>query len=127
MVGEDLLDRLMLAGKPVGLGLVVYAAARLFMFLCTFVAARMDARQARLDAQEERLTKSLGDRLNHLEEQVARIPVLEEVVNILVAEVRAHDPNNPKLAIVGKILRSRFQPSAAPGFDDLIGKLDRID
>lgn len=129
MVGDDLVDRLVLAGKPLGLGLVAYAAVRLFMFLCTFVAARMDARQARLDAREARLEASIGDRLRHLEagqaRDATRLAACERAISILVDRVRSNDPSDPALAEVADLLRDaitvRFD---TPG--DMTDTLGRI-
>jgi uncharacterized small protein (DUF1192 family) len=96
-------------GRSVGVGLAVWTAYRLFVFVCNFFAGRYDARQARLDALDVRLAKSLGDRLSHLEvaelNNQARIRVLEDCVAILAAELRQTDPSNSKLGQVAKLLR----------------------
>jgi hypothetical protein len=47
-------------GKSVGVGLIVWTAYRLFVFLMNYFAGRHDARQARLDALDLRLAASLG-------------------------------------------------------------------
>jgi hypothetical protein len=96
-------------GRSVGVGLVVWTAYRLFVFVCTFLAGRHDVRQERLDALDERISASLGKRLTHLEEaeetNQSRIRVLEDCVAILAAELRMRDPANPKLGEVAKLLR----------------------
>jgi hypothetical protein len=108
-VGEDWIDRLAVGAKYTGVGLVGLFVYRLFVFTCNFLAGRYDARQARLEAREERVDQSIGNRLTHLEEQQkedqGRIRLLEEGVGILTAELRQLDPGNPKLREVANMLR----------------------
>jgi hypothetical protein len=108
-VGEDWIDRLAAGGKWTGFGLLAVMSYRYFTFICNFLAGRFDARQARLEAREERIAYSLGRRLDHLErteqENQRRIRLLEEVVAILSSELRQADPMNPKLKEIGKMMR----------------------
>jgi hypothetical protein len=102
-------------GRYTGFGLLGYTAYRLFVFLCRFVAERQDAREARLNAQEQRLEASLGNRLAHLERAEnsnldrirlleARVALAEGWVATLATELRMKDPGNPKLAELAKML-----------------------
>lgn len=117
-------------GKGVGLGLTAWSLLQLTKFLCNFLAGRADARQARLDAQEERLSVSLGKRLAHLEQMEARqgqqIASLRECVEILAAELRQRDPGNSKLAEVASLLRQGIGPIATDTPADMQGLLDRM-
>jgi hypothetical protein len=112
-------------GKSVGVGLIVWTAYRLFVFLMNYFAGRYDVRQARLDALDLRLAASLGSRLTHLEDQEklnqSRIRVLEDCVAILAVELRQRDPANPKLGQVAKMLRD-VHPTvpADPSLDELL-------
>lgn len=102
-------------GKALGGSIVVWTTFKLFVFVCNFIAARQDAREARLDAQERRLEASLGNRLSHLElaEKAnlgrirlleARVALAEGWVATLATELRMKDPGNPKLAELAKML-----------------------
>lgn len=108
MFADDWIARLAAGGKYTGIGLIFYTAYRLLVFGCTFIAKRLDAREARLNAQEERVDASLAKRLDHLERTEVsnqqRIGLLEECVAILASEVRQTDAGNPKLAQVARLL-----------------------
>ena len=125
MAGGNLADGLIAGGKPVGVGLVVIAGVKLFMFVFDWISGRYDTRQDRLERREKRMDASYADRLDHLERQVARIPILEVAVNILAAELRQHDPANSKLSEVAKLLRTSapFAPEPNANLDDLLGKM----
>lgn len=131
-MGADWIDRLAVGGKFTGLGLLGYTAYRLFVFICNFIAGRQDAREARLDAQEERLKTSLGNRLDHLEQAEssnldrirlleARVALAEGWVATLATELRMKDPGNPKLAELAKMLNA-VAPIAArdPLLDEIL-------
>jgi hypothetical protein len=109
MGGIEIANAIATGGQAVGAGLGTWSAYRLIVFGCNFMAGRHDARQQRLDDLDERLAKSLGLRLTHLETaekaNQARIHVLEDCVAILAAELRMRDPSNTKLGEVAKLLR----------------------
>lgn len=95
-------------GRSVGAGLAVWTAYKMTVFLLNFFAGRYDVRQERLDALDQRLAASLGNRLTHLETAEVvnqkRISILEECLAILASEVRQADPANPKLSQVARML-----------------------
>lgn len=126
-------------GKTMGLGLIAYAAYKLIAFLLTFIAARLDARQATIDRQQERLDVSLGNRLDHLEriekanrqEMAANrdeITRLRECVEVLAGELRRKDPNNPKLVEISRTLAAVWTlppPGDTPDdMKDLLGRAE---
>lgn len=125
MVGGGVADGLTAGGQAIGAGIGSWSAYRLVMFTCNFLAGRNDARQQRLDAREERLSASLGKRLDHLERaeeaNQRRIRVLEDCVAILATELRMRDPANAKLGEVAKLLRD-VHPVVPPDpqLDDLL-------
>lgn len=124
-MGADWVDRLAVGGEYTGLGLLSYTVYRLFVFICDFFAGRYDARQTRLDVREERLSASLGKRLDHLERAEkanrSRVTLLEECVAILLTELRMADPVNSKLKEVAAMLRD-VHPVLPPdpGLDALL-------
>lgn len=112
-------------GRGIGVGLIVWTAYKLFVFVCNFLAGRHDVRHARLDALEVRLTASLGDRLSHLEQaeinSQARIQMLEGWVATLATELRMQDPTNPKLKELSDALRGVTPLAVAePMLDEIL-------
>lgn len=118
MMGGDRFDPLAVGAKGTGIALLGLAVYRAIVFLCNFLAGRYDARQARLERLDEKLAKSLDERLNDLEvqqaEDKARIGVLESWVAALAAELRANDPENPRLKELSDALRHRGFPIVPP-------------
>jgi hypothetical protein len=125
----DWIDRLAAGSKYTGIGLIAYTMYRLLVFGCTFVAARLDAREGRLNAQEERVDASLAKRLGHLERQdhVNRRAIvrLERMVRILATELFRLEPDNPKLADVAASLHHVWVPDhdTPDDMNDTLGKL----
>lgn len=123
--GGDTIDRLAAGGRPVGYGIVAFAGVRLFIFIFNWLAGRYDARQDRLERREQRLDQRYDARLRHLEKEVGRIHVLEQVISILAAELRQLDPANEKLGQVARLLRKAIpvDPKPKSDFNDLLGKM----
>jgi hypothetical protein len=117
-------------GKGLGVGLAALAFYRLVAFLLNFIAARLDARQAAIDRQQAWLDASYARRLEHLErtERANRTEIgrLRECVEMLAAELRAKDPQNPKLLEISRALAVAYvapPPSDTPDdMTDLLGR-----
>lgn len=118
MAGGNGFNPIEVGAKGTGLVLLGLLAYRTFVFVCNFLAGRYDARQARVEALDEKLAKSLGNRLTNLEKQQAddkaRIGVLESWVAALAAELRANDPENPRLKELSDALRHHGFPIVPP-------------
>lgn len=129
-MGADWIDRLAAGGKYTGFGLVAYSAVRLTVFFFNFFAGRYDARQMRLEALDKRVSESLGDRLEHLEQTGAhnqnRIMLLENAVAILLAELRLTDPSNSKLKEVANLLRAAIPVPIDGPFEDLLKQANKV-
>lgn len=128
-VGVEVADVVAIAKWP-SLGVAAFYAYKLFVFACQFLAGRFDARQTRLEALDQRVSKSLSDRLSHLEriEEANRVEIglLREAVSMLATELREQDPTNPKLKVVASMLRAATPiPPADPALDDLVQQADR--
>jgi hypothetical protein len=130
-MGGDWFDRFVMGIKYpslIGLGWFLY---RITVFVCNFLAGRMDARHARVDELDKRLNVSLGKRLDHLEEAEARnqsrIILLENAVAILLTELRLTDPTNSKLKEVAAMLRAALPIASDHPFDDLLRQAEQRD
>lgn len=129
-MGEGFVSQLLtgVGTKYAGIGLILYTAYRAVTFVFEFSASRHDARQKRLDDQEERVDASLEARLRHLERQEMlnrkAILALEKLVRLLATEVARLEPNNPKLADVASVLSRAYSvdfdvpPDMARRLDD---------
>jgi hypothetical protein len=118
MQGGNGFDPIEVGAKGTGLVLLGLLAYRTLVFVCNFLAGRYDARQARVEALDEKVSASLAKRLDHLEaqqaEDKARIGVLESWVAALASELRANDPENPRLKELSDALRHHGFPIVPP-------------
>lgn len=108
----DWSDKLIEGGKIGAFGLACLMIYRFVVFACEFLAGRYDARQLRLEQREERVDKSISERLRHLElQEIAnrkRILFLEKHLRIVAAELWRLDNGNPKLEGVAEALGLAF-------------------
>lgn len=107
-----------IAGKAVGGGVSAAGALWFVRWLLTWLSNRFDARQDRLERREQAIEASYANRLRHLElaerSNQSRITILQQAVEILLAELRAIDGSNPKLGDVAELLRKSFAMTLTP-------------
>lgn len=89
-------------GRGVGAGVAFWGGLRFLRWGIEFVARRQDVRAAQLDAREQALEAKFNARLAHVERELEQY---REATMVLVNALFEHDPKNPVLVDVARILR----------------------